>query len=264
MTAGGLLIHKPSSTPAAPEQAVIRGVAEILEMAGGTPAQVVEVLHGTTVGSNAILERQGAACGLLTTRGFRDVLEIGRLRTPELYDLAWDKPEPLVPRRHRLEVEERIGGQGEVVQALEPASVVAAAERLLAAGHREPRDLLHQQLAQPRPRAAGGGAAARSGFPASTSARPARSCRRSRSTSAPARSWSTLICARCCGAISSAWPTASPRSASARRLLVVTSSGGMAGVRDRDREARLLRRLGPGRGRHGRSRARREPRREAT
>jgi N-methylhydantoinase A len=132
--AGGLFVHKLSSTPAAPEQAVIRGIAEILAMAGAAPEDVVEVLHGTTVGSNAILERKGARTGLLTTAGFRDVLEIGRLRTPELYDLAWDKPEPLIRRRHRLEVLERIGGQGEVIRALEPSSVVAAAERLLAAG----------------------------------------------------------------------------------------------------------------------------------
>ena len=131
---GGRLVHKRSSTPKAPEQAVIRGIAEILEMAGGAPADVVEVLHGTTVGSNAILERTGAPTGLITTQGFRDVLEIGRLRTPELYDLAWDKPEPLIPRRHRLEALERIGGHGEVVRPLDPASVVAAAERLLAAG----------------------------------------------------------------------------------------------------------------------------------
>jgi N-methylhydantoinase A len=132
--AGGLFIHKLSSTPWAPERAVIEGIAGLLELAGGTAADVVEVLHGTTVGSNTILERKGARTGLLTTAGFRDVLEIGRLRTPELYDLAWDKPEPLIPRRHRLEVLERIGGQGEVIRALEPASVVRAAERLLAAG----------------------------------------------------------------------------------------------------------------------------------
>ena len=132
--AGACLVHKIASTPAAPEQAVIAGIADLLTMAGATPGDVVEVLHGTTVGSNAILERKGARAGLLTTRGFRDVLEIGRLRTPELYDLAWDKPAPLIPRRHRLEVEERIGGQGEVVRPLDPASVVAAAERLLAAG----------------------------------------------------------------------------------------------------------------------------------
>ena len=131
---GGRLVHKLASTPAAPEQAVIRGTAQLLAMAGAAPADVVELLHGTTVGSNAILERTGAPSGLLTTRGFRDVLEIGRLRTPELYDLAWDKPAPLIPRRHRLEVDERIGGQGEIVCPLDPASVIAAAERLLAAG----------------------------------------------------------------------------------------------------------------------------------
>ena len=132
--AGRRFVHKLSSTPQAPEQAVIRGIAEILALAGGTPAEVAEVLHGTTVGSNAILERKGAPTGLLTTQGFRDVLEIGRLRTPELLRLTWDKPAPLVPRRHRLEVRERIGGRGEVVRPLDPASVVAAAERLLAAG----------------------------------------------------------------------------------------------------------------------------------
>jgi len=131
---GRLWVHKLSSTPAAPEQAVIRGIAQILEMAGAAPAEVALLLHGTTVGSNAILERTGAPSGLLTTYGFRDVLEIGRLRTPELYDLAWDKPAPLVPRRHRLEVAERIGGAGEVVRPLDPAAVVAAAEQLLEAG----------------------------------------------------------------------------------------------------------------------------------
>jgi N-methylhydantoinase A len=95
---------------------------------------VVEVVHGTTVASNTILQKTGARTGLLTTRGFRDVLEIGRIRTPALFDLAWDKPAPLVERRHRLEVDERIGADGVVVHPLDRGSVEAAAARLVADG----------------------------------------------------------------------------------------------------------------------------------
>jgi N-methylhydantoinase A len=108
-TDGAVFVHKVSSTTHEPERAVVAGIAAILAHAGVAPEAVGEILHGTTVGSNAILQRAGARTGLITTRGFRDVLEIGRVRTPELYDLAWDKPAPLVRRRHRLEVGERIG-----------------------------------------------------------------------------------------------------------------------------------------------------------
>ncbi len=69
----------------------------ILADAGLQPGDVSEVLHGTTVGSNTLLQKAGAKTGLLTTRGFRDVLEIGRIRTPDMFDLTWDKPQPLVP-----------------------------------------------------------------------------------------------------------------------------------------------------------------------
>ena len=81
------------------------------------PEAVAEILHGTTVASNTILQRSGAATGLITTRGFRDVLEIGRIRMPEMFDLTWSKPPPLVPRRHRLEVRERIAADGSIVEA---------------------------------------------------------------------------------------------------------------------------------------------------
>ena len=82
---------------------VIAGIALILDAAGLKPADVAEVLHGTTVGSNTLLQKAGAATGLITTKGFRDVLEIGRVRTPDMFDLTWSKPEPLVPRRFRRE-----------------------------------------------------------------------------------------------------------------------------------------------------------------
>ena len=131
---GTLLVNKTSSTPDDPARAVVSGLAALLRGAGIAPAGVSEIVHGTTVGSNAVLQKKGAATGLLTTRGFRDVLEIGRIRTPDLFDLTWDKPVPLVERRRRLEVDERMGADGSVVHPLDPASVHAAVDRLVKDG----------------------------------------------------------------------------------------------------------------------------------
>lgn len=117
---------KVSSTPGAPEDAVVTGMAEVLEAARLDPAALTEVLHGTTVGSNTLLQKLGARCGLITTRGFRDVLEIGRLRTPGMFDLTWDKPEPLVARRYRLEAAERVLADGTVMTPLAVEDVLAA------------------------------------------------------------------------------------------------------------------------------------------
>jgi N-methylhydantoinase A len=125
---------KVSTTPGDPSEAVITGVAALLRKLAIPPSAVAEVLHGTTVASNTILQKSGAATGLITTRGFRDVLEIGRIRMPEMFDLTWSKPQPLVPRRHRLEVGERIAADGSIVMELNEAEVLAAAERLSAAG----------------------------------------------------------------------------------------------------------------------------------
>ena len=80
-------------------------------------------VDGAASGHSVPNERKGAATALLTTRGFRDVLEIGRLRTPGMFELDWDKPAPLVARRHRLEVKERVGADGSVI-ASEAASTV--------------------------------------------------------------------------------------------------------------------------------------------
>ena len=131
---GSLRVSKVSSTPDDPGVAVVEGLAALLRAAGVAPGDVAEIVHGTTVASNTILQKVGAPTGLLTTRGFRDVLEIGRVRTPDLYDLTWDKPRPLVPRRHRLEVDERIAADGSIVRPLDPASVLDAADALVAAG----------------------------------------------------------------------------------------------------------------------------------
>src|SRR6185437_16563476 len=95
---------------------------------GLDPAGVSEVMHGTTVGSNTILQRAGARTGLITTRGFRDVLEIGRIRMPDMFDLTWEKPKPLVPRRHRMEVTERMAADGSQVEPLSEDSLLSAVE----------------------------------------------------------------------------------------------------------------------------------------
>jgi len=131
---GTLHESKVSTTPDDPSRAVVSGLDALLKELGIPGPNVEEVLHGTTVGSNTILQRSGARTGLITTRGFRDVLEIGRIRMPDMFDLTWDKPKPLVPRRHRLEVAERVAADGSVVEPLNEASVVAAGEQLVAAG----------------------------------------------------------------------------------------------------------------------------------
>jgi len=120
---GSLHINKTSTTPDDPGRAVVEGVRAVLAGAGIDPASVTEVVHGTTAASNIILQKAGARVGVIGTRGFRDVLEIGRIRTPTMFDLAWSKPEPLAPRRWRREVDERIGADGSVVRPLDPQQV---------------------------------------------------------------------------------------------------------------------------------------------
>jgi N-methylhydantoinase A len=127
---GRIHVNKTTTTPQDPGEGVAAGIASVLRDAAIDPADVAEIVHGTTVASNTILQKVGARTGLLTTRGFRDVLEIGRIRTPDMFNLAWRKPEPLVPRRWRLEVTERIAADGAIVTPLDEASVRGAADRL--------------------------------------------------------------------------------------------------------------------------------------
>src|SRR2546422_6189590 len=115
-------------------RAIVEGVRELFRETGLAGDDVSEVLHGTTVASNAILELRGARTGLITTKGFRDVLEIRRLRMPRLYDLAWEKPPTLVERYLRLEVTERINARGEIQVPLDEGDVERALERLLGEG----------------------------------------------------------------------------------------------------------------------------------
>jgi len=127
---GSVHALKLLSTPEDFGRAVVAAVRAFLDRTGLPPAAVSEIDHGTTVATNAILEKKGAKVGLLTTKGFRDVLEIRRVRLPVLYDLQWEKPEPIVRREWRLEVTERLGPDGEVRIPLDLDSARAAIARL--------------------------------------------------------------------------------------------------------------------------------------
>lgn len=123
---GELRFAKIPSTPH--DQSV--GVMSALAVAGVDACEVAAFAHGTTVATNALLERRGARTALLTTEGFRDVLEIGRQTRPSLYDLREPPPAPLVPRELRFTVRERIGPDGEVVEPLDEQSLVDAVEAI--------------------------------------------------------------------------------------------------------------------------------------
>ena len=122
---------KVASTPDKPERAVLSGISDLLAQGGVAAGDVDRVLHATTVATNAVLERKGAATGLITTEGFRDVLIIGRQKRYETYDLYLEKPRPLVQRRHIKEVRERLDHQGGVVSDLDDATVDLAIDAMI-------------------------------------------------------------------------------------------------------------------------------------
>lgn len=126
---GQVITHKVPSTPHDYGEGIIDGLRALLASDGGA---VGEVLHATTVGSNTVLEGKGARTALITTKGFRDILEIRDLRMPVLYDLHWTKPRALVERRLRLEVIEKLRPDGSVLLPLDKASVEAAIDMLRA------------------------------------------------------------------------------------------------------------------------------------
>ena len=130
--AGELAVRKMLSTPADYARGVLAGARAALADLALPAAGASDVVHATTVATNAILERAGARCALVTTAGFRDVLEIGRLRIPELFNLFYDKRPVLVPRDRIVEVEERINHRGEIVTALGEAEIERAVAATLA------------------------------------------------------------------------------------------------------------------------------------
>jgi N-methylhydantoinase A len=131
---GSLRFGKVLSTPDDPSEGSLAGSVETLARGGIEPRSVAEVVHATTVATNAVLERKGAVTGLLTTKGFRDALEMRRESRYDIYDLGLRLPPPLVPRRLRFEVDERLDHEGNVLRPLDEKSAVAAIEQLKAAG----------------------------------------------------------------------------------------------------------------------------------
>jgi N-methylhydantoinase A len=125
---------KVLTTPQAPEQGVLEGVRSVLGAAGIAPGEVALAIHGTTLATNAIIERKGARTALLTTEGFRDVLALGNESRYDQYDLNITLPEPLVPRRWRLPVPERLDNAGRVLLPLDEAAVARQVEFMRAEG----------------------------------------------------------------------------------------------------------------------------------
>ena len=126
----GELLHKVPSTPAAPDRAIVDGLSSIFAEYHLGAHEVVRLAHGTTVGTNALIQRKVGKVALVTTRGFRDLLEIGRQTRPKVYDIHEDNPKPLVPRALRFEVGERMRADGSVHRPLDEAEVEEVARRL--------------------------------------------------------------------------------------------------------------------------------------
>ncbi|MFI5013256.1 MAG: hydantoinase/oxoprolinase family protein [Hyphomicrobiales bacterium] len=133
-TSGSLSCLKVFSRPDAPGEEVLDGMRKLGERFGVSPADVTYFTHGTTVGVNTVIQRKGFALGLITTENFEDVLELARLKIPDMYNIRSKRPTPLISRDRVAGVAERIDADGSIVRALDPASVKAAYEKLRAAG----------------------------------------------------------------------------------------------------------------------------------
>lgn len=131
---GQIHYAKVPSTPSDQSVGVVHALHTLVAKMGVRPADVQVFVHGTTVATNTLLERKGARVGLLTTRGFRDVLHIGRQSRPHLYDLYVERPEPLVPRRFRREIHERTLATGEIEHPVDPAEVRRVVREVCDAG----------------------------------------------------------------------------------------------------------------------------------
>jgi len=157
---GEMAIGKTLTTPADPSQAIITGIQNILKRNGISFESLQNVIHGTTLVTNTLIERRGAPTGLLTTEGFRDVLEMGNEIRYDLYDLNFDMQTPLVPRRHRMGIPERIDSRGAVakppdmdkvrqaIQYFEKEGITSIAVCLLHAYRNPEHERLIQELIQ--------------------------------------------------------------------------------------------------------------------
>src|SRR5688500_2913174 len=133
---GRLTLAKVPSTPKDLLDGIAEATTRVLKLAGAMPADVARFIHGTTIATNAILEQKGATTAVLTTEGFEDVLELGRMKRSRMYDLGMDPEVPtfLAPRRRRLGIRERLDAKGRVLLPLHEEDVRAAVQRLRAEG----------------------------------------------------------------------------------------------------------------------------------
>ena len=131
---GAVFTGKRPSTPDDPARAIIEGLEVLASRHGIDLGGLRRLSHGTTVGTNALIQRRGGRVAMVTTRGFRDLLEIGRQTRPHMYSLTEDHPPPLVERRHRFEIDERMDAAGEAVAGLTDDAVAAAVEQVRASG----------------------------------------------------------------------------------------------------------------------------------
>ncbi|MEZ5815639.1 MAG: hydantoinase/oxoprolinase family protein [Hyphomicrobiaceae bacterium] len=127
-----IVVHKVPSTPADPSEAIVAGLEDLAQRHGVELGAMARFGHGTTVATNALIQRRGGRLALVTTKGFRDLLEIGRQIRPKVYDIQTDYPPPLVPRERRLEITERVGSRGEVLVDLDDAEVERVAAEVTA------------------------------------------------------------------------------------------------------------------------------------
>ena len=145
--AGEQFSTKVLTTYIAPENAIIDGMQQVCKKAGIKASDINQIIHGTTLATNALIERSGAKTALITTQGFRDVIEMRTESRFEQYDLNLSLPEPLLPRQQRYTVNERIDAQGEVYQALDRTEVEALAQTIKQAGYESVAvGLLHSYL----------------------------------------------------------------------------------------------------------------------
>ena len=130
-TTGEIRIGKVPSTPKDPSRGFLVATQRLLRDNNISPASVSYLVHGTTIATNAIIERKLAKTGFVTTEGFRDMLEIARQIRPSLYDLQFEKPQPLVPRYLCFGVPERLDAKGKILTPLNETAVAKVAEQLL-------------------------------------------------------------------------------------------------------------------------------------
>ncbi len=127
-------VGKTPSTPANPAEAILTGLMALCEQNDIPLDKIKRLSHGTTVCTNALIQRAGSRVALITTQGFRDLLEIGRQTRPHMYSLHKDHPAPLVEREHRIELRERIGAAGEVVRAPQDDEIETAVSQAISSG----------------------------------------------------------------------------------------------------------------------------------